>query len=186
MRGVLTTRRVAVALAAVAGAGAALGVAACGGGDAVPSTITTDLGGPVTQVSSPSTTTSASTPSTPSTSTPAATTTAGAGTTSTGTGATTTAATQPTRVPAVFTLKGGKLTPSTVSVPAFLEAEVTVSSTDGRAHMVKVQAGKGYTFTVPPKGSGTTKVPGQKAGKYQVLVDGKSAGTISWGGEPGP
>ena len=46
--------------------------------------------------------------------------------------------------------------------------------------------GKGYTFSVPPRGNGTVKVPGQKNGKFQVLVDGKPGGTMTWGGEPGP
>ena len=36
------------------------------------------------------------------------------------------------------------------------------------------------------RGSGTTRVPGQKAGKFQVLVDGKPAGSLTWGSEPGP
>jgi hypothetical protein len=89
-------------------------------------------------------------------------------------------------VPAIFSLKAGKLTPSNVSVPAFLAAEVTVTSTDASPHTVVVKVGKGYTFTVAPRGSGTVKVPGQKNGKYQVLVDGKPGGTLTWGGEPGP
>jgi len=73
-----------------------------------------------------------------------------------------------------------------VSVPAFLAVEVTVTTTDASAHTVLVKAGKGYTIHVPPRGSGTVKVPGQKAGRVQVLVDGKPRGAIAWGGEPGP
>jgi hypothetical protein len=185
-------RVVAAALAGAAGVGAALGAAACGGGDKIPATFTTSVPGPITQLS-------ASTPSTAST-TASATTASGATPTGTGaapTGTSTGTATgetgpggggdeQGTRVPAIFTLKAGKLTPSTISVPAFLAAEVTVTSTDTGAHTVVVQAGKGYTIPVPPQGSGTTKVPGQKAGKVTVLVDGKPGGTLSWGGEPGP
>jgi Cupredoxin-like domain len=151
----------------VAGVAAAVGVAACGGGEEIPSTITTDVPGSVSVAS----TAASSTPSTAA-STPSA--------------ASTAATTQPTRVPAVFTLKGSKLTPKTVSVPAFLEAQVTVTTTDARAHTVVVKAGKGYTVQVPPRGSATVKVPGQKAGSYEVQVDGKAAGTLSWGGEPGP
>ena len=89
-------------------------------------------------------------------------------------------------MPAIFSLKAGKLTPPTVRVPAFLAAEVTVTSTDAQAHTVVVKVAKGYTFAVAPRGSGTVKVPGQKAGNFQVLVDGKRAGTLTWGGEPGP
>ena len=176
--------RLAALAAAVAGAGAALGVAACGGGDEIPSTITTDLPGAV------ATATTRSTGSAPATTPPPRATTAAA----TGTGTTATGESGPggagdeqgTRVPAVYMLKGGGLSPKTVSVPAFLAAEVTVSSTDRSAHTVTVKVGKGYPLAVPPKGSATVRVPGQKAGRYQVLLDGKPVATLAWGGEPGP
>jgi len=89
-------------------------------------------------------------------------------------------------VPAVYTLRGGALSPKTVNVPAFLAAEVTVSSTDSRAHTVTVKVGKGYPLAVPSRGSGTVRVPGQKGGRHPVLLDGKPAATLAWGGEPGP
>jgi hypothetical protein len=165
--------------AAAIGVGAAVGAAACGGSDEVPSTITTNLAGPVTTAASTSTpagTTQASTAQTP---------TSGS-TTATGATTSTTATTQSTRVPAVFTLKGGALSPKTVSVPAFLAAEVTVTSADARAHVINVKVGKGYTLQVPPKGSATVKVPGQKSGRFSVLVDNRPAAAIVWGGEPGP
>jgi hypothetical protein len=169
------------AVAAAVGAGAALGAGACGGGDEIPSTITTNLpGGPRTApaTSTPAATTQASTAQPP----------ASGSTTATGatTNTNTTATTQSTRVPAVFTLKTGALTPKTVSVPAFLAAEVTVTSADARAHVITVKVGKGYTLQVPPKGSATVKVPGQKTGRFQVLVDNRPAAAIAWGGEPGP
>jgi len=176
----------AAAVAGLAGAGAALGVAACGGNDEIPGTFTTNLPGPITQVSAPTTASTASTA-------PSATAT---GTTGTGTttGSTTTGENGPggagdeqgTRVPAIFSLKAGRLTPPNIGIPTFIAAQVTVTSTDARAHTVVVKVGKGYTFSVSPRGSGTTRVPGQKAGKFQVLVDGKPAGSLTWGTEPGP
>jgi len=176
----------AAALAGLAGAGAALGAAACGGNDEIPGTFTTNLPGPITQVSASTTASTASRA-------PSATAT---GTTGTGTttGSTTTGESGPggagdeqgTRVPAIFSLKAGRLTPPNIGIPTFIAAQVTVTSTDARAHTVVVKVGKGYTFSVPPRGSGTTKVPGQKTGKFQVLVDGKPAGTLTWGTEPGP
>ena len=180
----------AAALAGVAGVGAAVGAAACGGDNEIPGTFTTSVAGPTIQLS-------ASTASTASTASATTATTASTGTTSTGTaasGGTTSGETGPggggdeqgTRVPAIFSLKAGKLTPSNVSVPAFLAAEVTVTSTDASPHTVVVKVGKGYTFAVAPRGSGTVKVPGQKGGKFTILVDGKPAGTLTWGGEPGP
>jgi hypothetical protein len=175
---------VAALAAALAGVGAALGAAACGGSDEIPSTITTNLTGAI------ATATTSSTGSAPATAPSAPATTAAA----TGTGATATGESGPggagdeqgTRVPAVYTLKGGALSPRTVNVPAFLAAEVTVSSTDSRAHTVTVKVGKGYPLAVPPRGSGTVRVPGQKGGRHQVLLDGKPAATLAWGGEPGP
>src|SRR6188474_1622580 len=99
----------AAALAGLAGAGSALGVGACGGNDEIPGTFTTNLPGPITQVSAPTT---ASTASTAPTAT--ATGTTGTGTT---TGGTTTGESGPggagdeqgTRVPAIFSLKAGRL-----------------------------------------------------------------------------
>jgi len=175
---------IAALAAALAGAGAAVGVAACGGGDEIPSTITTNLPGAVATATTSSTGSApATTPSAPPT-TAAATST---GTTATGeSGQGGAGDEQGTRVPAVYTLKGGALTPKTVNVPAFLAAEVTVSSTDSRAHTVTVKVGKGYPLAVPPQGSRTVRVPGQKGGRHQVLLDGKPAATLAWGGEPGP
>ena len=183
----------AAALAGVAGVGAAVGAAACGGDNEIPGTFTTSVAGPTIQLSA----STASTASTASATTATTANTGTGGTSSTGTaapGGTTSGETGPggggdeqgTRVPAIFSLKAGKLTPSNVSVPAFLAAEVTVTSTDASPHTVVVRVGKGYTFSVAPRGSGTVKVPGQKNGKYQVLVDGKPGGTLTWGGEPGP
>jgi len=172
-------RNVILGLAAAAiGAAAAVGAGACGGGDEVPSTITTNLAG------APRTAARTSTPTATQAST-AQTTTPGS-TTATGPTTSTTATTQSTRVPAVFTLTGGALAPKTVSVPAFLAAEVTVTSADKRAHLITVKVEKGYTLQVPPKGSATVKVPGQKSGRFQVLVDNRPAAAIVWGGEPGP
>src|SRR5260370_1396030 len=82
-----------------------------GRGASAPSTITTNL---------PGAESTASNASTPATSTPAGTgATTGATTSTPAAGSTTgtTATTQGTRVPAVFTLKGGSVTPKTVSVP---------------------------------------------------------------------
>jgi hypothetical protein len=176
---------VAALAAALAGVGAALGVAACGGGDEIPSTITTNLPGAVATAATSSTGSApATTPSAPATTTAAATST---GTTATGeSGAGGAGDEQGTRVPAVYTLRGGALSPKTVNVPAFLAAEVTVSSTDSRAHTVTVKVGKGYPLAVPSRGSGTVRVPGQKGGRHPVLLDGKPAATLAWGGEPGP
>ena len=172
------------------GVGAALGVSACGGGDEIPPTITTNVG-----AATPSTATTSSTAGTGSAASAPATASTGASTAAPAApGSTTTGESQPggggdeqgTRVPAAFRLHGGKLQPNRVSVPAFLAAEVTVASRDARPHAVRVQVGKGYSLQVPPHGTASARVPGQKAGRFAVLVDGRAAGFLVWGGEPGP
>jgi hypothetical protein len=172
------------------GVGAALAVSACGGGDEIPPTITTNVG-----AATPSAATTSSTAGTGSvTTSPATGSTAASTATPAPPGATTTGESQPggggdeqgTRVPAAFQLRGGKLQPNRVSVPAFLAAEVTVASRDARPHAVQVKVGKGYSLQVPPHGAASTRVPGQKAGRFAVLVDGRAAAFLVWGGEPGP
>lgn len=91
------------------------------------------------------------------------------------------------RVPATFTVRpGGALSPRSISAPAFLAVDVTVVSADGRAHAVLVHAGHVYRLSVPRGGSDTVRIAGQRAGEYPVDVDGRAAGRLSIGGEPGP
>jgi len=81
---------------------------------------------------------------------------------------------------------GGRLSPRSVSAPAFLAVDVSVTSADGHAHGVLIQADRDYRLQVPPGGSDTVRIGGQRAGEYPILVDGRSAGHLSIGGEPGP
>lgn len=172
------SRWLAAAAAGTVGVGAALGAGACGGGDEVPATITTNLPGGVSVASTPSTAAPAPAPAPttpPTASTPTGETAPGGG-----------GDEQGTRVPATFLLRGSKLTPPSVTIPAFLATEVTINSADPKPHTVMIKVGKGYSLSVPAKGNNTVRVPGQKSGRFPVLVDGKAGGTITWGGEPGP
>jgi hypothetical protein len=93
---------------------------------------------------------------------------------------------EPIRVPATFSLDGGRLAPPVVSVPAFLTVRVSVVGHDERAHRVTAQTDHGArTFEVPPGGSGGVTVPGMKRGTYRVTVDGASAKLVV-GVNPGP
>jgi hypothetical protein len=87
------------------------------------------------------------------------------------------------RVPAAFTIAGGTTTPRTVSVPAFLAIELRLTSRDRQRHVVRV------ANTETELAAGATAVAemdGLKRGDYPLLVDGRRAGTLRVGAEPGP
>lgn len=91
------------------------------------------------------------------------------------------------RVPATFLIRPGRgLSPRSVSAPAFLAVDVTVVSADGHAHSVVIHADRVYRLKVPQGGSDTLRIGGQRAGEYRIDVDGRAAGRLSIGGEPGP
>jgi hypothetical protein len=95
---------------------------------------------------------------------------------------------EPIRVPATFSLTGGRLDPPVVSVPAFRTVRLSVVGHDEQAHQVTAQTDHGTrTFRVPPGGSGGVTVPGMKRGNYRVTVDGGAAtGKLVVGVNPGP
>jgi hypothetical protein len=81
---------------------------------------------------------------------------------------------------------GGKLDPSSVSAPAFLAVQLTVSSGDGHLHQVVLRTPTPHTLTVPANGRASIRVRGMRAGQYQLEVDGAARGALLIGGEPGP
>jgi hypothetical protein len=93
---------------------------------------------------------------------------------------------EPIRVPATFTLRGGRLSPRTVSVPPFLAIAVSVRSLDSTTRVVTVHADRVYRLTVAARGCSARTLPGQRAGRYTVTVRGGGRATLVVGGEPGP
>lgn len=81
---------------------------------------------------------------------------------------------------------GGRLTPPTISIPAFLAVALSVSSHDGASHTVTVRIPSPLTVTVPAHGRAAAMLRGLRAGQYTILVDGRPRGTLAIGGEPGP
>jgi len=92
------------------------------------------------------------------------------------------------RIPADFAIDGGGVTPGRVTVPAFLTIVISASSTDGRAHTLRIPTPKGpITLQVPPGGSATKDVEGLPHGEYLIAIDGQPTdGALVVGGEPGP
>ena len=90
-------------------------------------------------------------------------------------------------VPAVFDLgPEAMLSPRTVGVPEFLGIRLEVRSNDDEAHRVELRVDPPVQLSVPPRGSASIDVTGQRAGRYAVTVDGERAGTLDVGVEPGP
>lgn len=93
----------------------------------------------------------------------------------------------PARVPATFQLEpGGRLSPPTISIPAFLAIAITFNSHDSRSHTVKIVVPSPQTLTVPAHGGAGAMLRGLRAGQYKIEIDGQTRGTLSIGGEPGP
>jgi hypothetical protein len=90
------------------------------------------------------------------------------------------------RVPATFTLRGGRLDPRTVTVPPFLAIAVSVRNLDSRPRTLIVRADRPYRITVAPGARVARMLPGQRAGSYPVTVSGGGRATLIVGGEPGP
>ncbi|HEV2820084.1 MAG TPA: hypothetical protein VGW11_06220 [Solirubrobacteraceae bacterium] len=90
-------------------------------------------------------------------------------------------------VPAVYDLAtDAVLSPPTVGVPEFLGIRLEVRSSDDEAHRVELRVDPPVQLTVPPRGSASVDVMGQREGRYAVTVDGERAGTLEVGVEPGP
>jgi hypothetical protein len=200
-------RRAGTALAA-AGAVAALAVAGCGGGGTTSATV---VQAPTTAVA-PATSPDAEVPTT-TTATPT-TTTGGATGTSTSTDPTATTGVPPggvdpsktggapaggeqgpggagdeeaARVPVVLTSAGDSLSPTIVTIPAFLAIELRVTAKGG-AEKLTISAPGGGTLSVRAGQTVTKRLSGLKPGDYAVTTasGGTSTLRVVNGGDPGP
>lgn len=91
------------------------------------------------------------------------------------------------RVPAAFTVAtGGRLTPPTITVPPFLAVELSLEANDGRAHVLVLQTSTPHTLRAAAGRRAAIRIPGLRAGRYPVLLDGRRAGALVAGGEVGP
>jgi hypothetical protein len=93
---------------------------------------------------------------------------------------------EPIRVPARFSIRAGRLTPPEIAVPAFLRIGLAVSSRDGRAHEVLLAAPRTVVLRVPAGGRASTTIPGLRKGRWEISVDGRPAGALVAGAQPGP
>jgi len=86
---------------------------------------------------------------------------------------------EPARVPVMLTHSGGALSPTTVTVPAFLSLEIKISGASSTATLPG-----GATLAVP----GTKTIVGLKPGKYTISTadGGRATLDVVNGGDPGP
>jgi len=73
-----------------------------------------------------------------------------------------------------------------VSAPAFLAIQITISSADGARHQVALGTPMPHTLSVAAHGHTSLRIPGLRAGRYSIDVDGKPKAALIIGGEPGP
>jgi hypothetical protein len=86
---------------------------------------------------------------------------------------------EPARVPVTLTHRAGALSPTTVTVPAFLSLEVKVTGASTTATLPG-----GAKLTVP----GTRTITGLKPGRYAITTadGGRTTLDVVNGGDPGP
>lgn len=93
---------------------------------------------------------------------------------------------QAVRVPASFVVRDGGLRPRTITVPPFLAVELSVLSADGEGHRLVLRAQRPHSLSVGAGERAAVQIPGLRAGRYVVELDGRAAGALVAGGEVGP
>ncbi len=91
------------------------------------------------------------------------------------------------RVPVTLTADGGSLSPTVVTIPAFLAIELRVSAKGG-AEKLTISAPGGGTLSVASGRTATKRLAGLKPGDYLVTTAGGGKATLHVvnGGDPGP
>jgi hypothetical protein len=94
---------------------------------------------------------------------------------------------QAVRVPASFTVTaGGRLVPSTITVPPFLAVELSIVASDGKPHRLLLRTTPPHALRVGAGARAAVRIRGLRAGRYAVMLDGRRAGALVAGGEVGP
>jgi hypothetical protein len=91
------------------------------------------------------------------------------------------------RVPVSFTVApGGALEPPVITAPPFLAVELSLTSRDGRPHTLVLETVPPRTLHVAADAREAVRIPGLRAGRYVVMLDGQRVGALLAGGEVGP
>ncbi len=91
------------------------------------------------------------------------------------------------RLPATYVIgRGGVLSPPLVSAPASVKIDLTVISSDGFAHRVRLRRANVPALIVPAGGRASALLGGLTSGSYAVYVDRIRRGALVIGVAPGP
>src|SRR4051794_19695300 len=155
----------------------------CGGGDDAPSSERAATPDPTAAATATATSTPTATSTATTTATATATATAGGENQEGGAGDEAEA-----RVPVALTVgTDGTISPSTVSVPAFLALELQVRNRTGGAIRFTMEgADPPGPFEVAAGATSHARVSGVKKGRYTITIEGVGTATLVSGTEPGP
>ncbi len=87
------------------------------------------------------------------------------------------------RVPVSFTVAAGSAVPATVTVPPFLGLVLRGTSSDGKSHVIVVEAPGSETLAVPASGTVSRSLAGLPTGNFPVRVDGTAVATLRVAGD---
>jgi hypothetical protein len=161
----------------------AMALAGCGGGSTGPGTTNPTASAP--DATAPPA--DATQPGTAPTTTPPATTRPTQTQTTPSGGSSDDGGEQAIRVPASFVVaSSGRLTPPTITVPPFLAVEISIRSDDGKPHRFVLRTPTPHALRVATGERAALRIPGLRAGRYPVTLDGRRAGELVAGGEVGP
>lgn len=83
---------------------------------------------------------------------------------------------EPMRVPVRFRIEGQTVTPATVTVPAFLSLEITITADEGVRRVMVDAPGAGAVALVD--GRGRLRLDGLKPGTYRLVADNGARATL--------
>jgi hypothetical protein len=88
-------------------------------------------------------------------------------------------------LPATFTANpDGSLSPSTVAAPVSTTVLLTITSK--ASHPLRIFFSTGRFLVVPAGGHASLRLPGLKAGRYSIYVEGRRRAALIVGAAPGP
>ena len=90
------------------------------------------------------------------------------------------------RAPVDLVVSAGRVAPAQVAVPGRVPLDLTARSADHVTHVLRLLTRPAVRVEVPAAGRAATQVPAPPRGAYAITVDGRRAGRLIAGGEPGP
>ncbi len=90
------------------------------------------------------------------------------------------------RAPVDLVVSAGRLVPAQVAVPGRVPLDLTARSGDRSKHVLRLLTRRVVRVDVPASGRAARQIPPPPHGTYAITVDGRRAGRLVAGAEPGP